>query len=136
MKKSGISRREFMRGVATTSLSAAILPSWAGEQALMSWQNQETKKSLPPLFDCNKYLGMGFPNRPDFPKAVDLLAHMERLGIDRSVAWHTTARNDNPMDGNELLLREINSGNAGDRILPSFIIAPSVTEDKRFFESG
>jgi predicted TIM-barrel fold metal-dependent hydrolase len=136
MKKSGISRRNFMRGLATGTLSAAIIPSWASGQAMTSWVSPATtipdqrNSSLPPLFDCNKYLGPGFPIRPDFPHAVDLMAHMDRLGIDRAVAWHTAARVLHPMDGNEQLLREIKAERALDRIVPSFIIAPSMFDEK------
>jgi uncharacterized protein len=130
MKKSGISRRKFMRGVAATALSSAILPSWASGQALVSGQNTTGNNSLPPLFDCNKYLGPDFPGRPDFPKAVDLLVHMDRLGIDRAVAWHTTARYIDAMKGNEQLIHEIESAYAGERIIPSFVIPLSFSTEK------
>lgn len=125
-----------MRGMATGALSAAILPSWAGEYSMIegfaseSGENETLKKSLPPFFDCNKYMGPGLPKRSDFPHAVDLLAHMDRLGIDRAVAWHTSARVLNPMEGNELLLKEIETGSAKQRIIPSFVIAPSMSENK------
>jgi len=131
MKKSGISRRVFVRGLATGALSAAIIPSWAAGQTIIAESViDEPIKTLPPLFDCNKYIGPGFPARPDFLHAVDLIKHMDRLGIDRAVAWHTSARVINPMDGNEQLLSEIKTGKALERIVPSFVIAPSMIDEK------
>jgi uncharacterized protein len=135
MKKSSISRRDFMKGLAAGTFSATMIPSWAWNQGLTPGGNKQTERSgqnvasLPPFFDCNKYIGPDFPKSPDFPRAVDLLAHMDRLGIDRSVAWHTAARNLSPMAGNEQLLREIESAGVRDRIIPSFIIAPSMIND-------
>ena len=113
MKQSNISRRDVMRGLASGALPLAIVPAWAGEQDLTPKgtaapaRGEQPVISLPPFFDCNKYLGPGFPQRPDFPRAVDLLSHLDRLGIDRAVAWHTAARDLHPMKGNEQLLREI-----------------------------
>lgn len=135
MKKSDISRRDFMRGLVTGALSVAIIPSWVREQNLTSMGPRSDAKSeraiisLPPFFDCNKYLGPGLPQRPDFPRTADLLAHLDRLGIDRAVAWHTAARDLHPMAGNEQLIREIEAGCAHDRIIPSFIIAPSMIDE-------
>jgi predicted TIM-barrel fold metal-dependent hydrolase len=135
MKKLSISRRDFMKGLATGALSIAIVPSCAGEQDLTPKRTAatatsgQTMTSLPPLFDCNKYLGPGFPQRPDFPGATDLLAHLNRLGIDRAVAWHTAARDLHPMAGNEQLLCEIEAACAHDRIIPSFVIAPSMINE-------
>ena len=82
------------------------------------------------MFDCSKYIGPGFPQRPDFPKATDLIAHMDRLDIDRAVAWHTNARDLHPMAGNEQLIDELKTTSAGERIIPSFIIAPTMTGDQ------
>jgi uncharacterized protein len=126
MKKSNISRRDFMRGVATGALSVAIVPSWLSDPSDLS---VKTTASLPPFFDCNKYVGPGFPERPDFPGVNDLLAHLDRLGINRAVAWHTSARDLRPMAGNEQLLAEIETACTKDRIIPSFIIAPSMVNE-------
>ena len=54
---------------------------------------------------------------------------MDRLGIDRTVAWHTSARDLHPMAGNEQLLREIEAACAHDRIIPSFVIAPTMINE-------
>jgi len=136
MEKSGISRRKFMKGLATGALSTAIIPAWAAELNMIptpgssSTMPDQAKSSLPPLFDCNKYIGPGFPKRPDFPHAIDLMVHMDRLGIDRAVAWHTSARVLHPMDGNEQLLREIKAEGALDRVVPSFVISPIMIDEK------
>ncbi len=86
--------------------------------------------SLPPFFDASKYLGPGFPERPDFPTPKGLLAHLDRLGIDRALVWHTEARGPHPMPGNEQLVREIAAAGAQDRLVPSFAIAPSLLADQ------
>jgi len=84
---------------------------------------------LPPLFDSTKYIGTGFPERPDFPAGADLLAHLDRLGIDRAVVWHTEARGPHPMAGNEQLVREIAAAGAQDRLIPALAIAPSMVNE-------
>jgi predicted TIM-barrel fold metal-dependent hydrolase len=126
MKKSNISRRDFMKEVATGALAASFIPSLVLKS---NSDGDPAITSLPPFFDCNKYIGPGFPKRPDFPGAADLIAHINRLGIDRSLAWHTAARDIHPMAGNEQLLREIESAGAHDRIIPSFVIAPSMADE-------
>ena len=93
-------------------------------------KSDHIKEYLPPFFDCNKYIGPGFPKSPDFPRASDLLAHMDRLGIDRAVAWHTNARNINPMAGNEQLIDEIEKSFFRERIIPSFIITPTLVNEQ------
>jgi uncharacterized protein len=127
MKKSAISRRDFMRGLSAGALSLIIIPSCTTRSAVKS---DMTTGSLPPFFDCNKYFGPGFPKRPDFPEATDLLAHMDRLGIDRAVAWHTNARENNPIAGNEQLIQEIEKSSCRERIIPSFIITPGLANDQ------
>jgi uncharacterized protein len=127
MKKPGISRREFMRGLSAGALSLMIVPSCSTRS---TGKGGQMIKSLPPFFDCNKYFGPGFPKRPDFPGATDLLAHMDRLGIDRAVAWHTNARDLNPMAGNVQLIHEIEKSSCRKRIIPSFIIAPTLISEQ------
>jgi predicted TIM-barrel fold metal-dependent hydrolase len=127
MKKPSISRRHFMKGLSAGALSLMIVPSCTTRSAEKS---DQTMRSLPPFFDCNKYIGPGFPKSPDFPKATDLLAHMDRLGIDRAVAWHTNARDLNTMAGNEQLIREIEAASCRERIIPSFIIAPTMIDEQ------
>lgn len=86
--------------------------------------------SLPPLFDASKYLGPGFPEQPDFPTASDLLAHLDRLSVDRALVWHTEARGPRPMPGNEQLVREIAASGASQRLVPCLAIAPLLLEEQ------
>jgi len=87
---------------------------------------------LPPLFDVNGAFGCGAFARPDFPEAADLLAHMDRLGVARALAWHAQARDLNPSVGNPKLLQAIEeTDGAADRLVPSFVIYPPM-----FFELG
>ena len=55
---------------------------------------------------------------------------MDRLGIDRAVAWHTNARDIHPMAGNEQLIHEIETSSCRERIIPSFIIAPTMISEQ------
>jgi hypothetical protein len=59
---------------------------------------------------------------------------MDRLGIDRAVAWHTSAKTGQPMPGNEQLIKEIESSGARDRIIPSFIISASMISEPGIME--
>ena len=87
--------------------------------------------SLPSLFDATKYIGKGSTERPDFPTAADLLAHLDRLGIDRAVVWHIAARDLHPMVGNEWLIREIDATpGARDRLIPAFVIMPPMLYER------
>jgi len=87
--------------------------------------------ALPPLFDATKYIGAGSTAKPDFPTAADLLAHMDRLGIDRAVAWHVAARDLHPMVGNERLMQEIDATpGARERIIPAFVIMPPMLYER------
>jgi len=83
--------------------------------------------TLPPLFDTTKYFGVGSNERPDFPTAGSVLAHLDRLGIARALCWHVISRDQHPMRGNRMLLAEIAAtpGAAG-RLLPAFTIGPAM----------
>ena len=127
MKKSSISRRIFVKKLSTGTVSFSMLPYvWNKNKENIEQLNND---SIPKFFDCNKYFGSSFKENPDYPNISDLLASMDRLNIDRAVAWHTDARVMYPMAGNEKLLQEIESVCAQDRIIPSLIIAPSMIDD-------
>ena len=85
---------------------------------------------LPSLFDATKYIGTGFPEHPDFPTAAGLVAHLDRLGIDRAVVFHREPRGPHPTAGKEQLIREIAAAGAQDRLIPSFAIAPSMIDER------
>ena len=135
MNNNYISRRKFVNRLSTGALSLGLIPLMGNNNDYFTGctaktiHKKDTNTSLPPFFDCNKYIGPGFPHEPDFPTASQLLKHMDRLGIDRSVAWHTNACDFNPMDGNRLLITEINSDAAAGRIIPSFIITPTLADN-------
>lgn len=143
-ENAGYMRRDFIKGLAGGVLSASFSPSWAWGQSLLQGSNEPTQlskpgvTSLPKFFDCNKYIGPGFPERPDFYGLPALLSHMDRLGISRSVSWHNDARDIDPMPGNERLLMEIGAACVQNRVTPSFIITPSIIENpeskERFLE--
>jgi len=83
------------------------------------------------LFDATKYIGAGSTESPDFPTAADLLAHLDRLDIDRALVWHIAARDLHPMVGNEQLLREIDATpGARDRLIPAFVIMPTMLYER------
>jgi len=87
--------------------------------------------ALPPLFDATKYIGAGSTERPDFPTAAVLLAHLDRLGIDRAVVWHIAARDLHPQVGNEWLLRAIDAiPGARERLIPAFVIMPPMLYER------
>lgn len=51
--------------------------------------------SFPTLFDVNAEVGFSSAVRPEFPTCADLLAHMDRLGIDRALTYNIAARDFN-----------------------------------------
>lgn len=127
--KKYISRRLFLGRMIKGTFSFALVPFYFSCKSKKS--REQNSFHLPKFFDCNKYVGPGFPEKPDFPCVSDLLAHMDRIGIDRAVAWHTDARQLSPMAGNEKLLSEIEYAKARSRIIPSFIIVPSLIDDSK-----
>jgi predicted TIM-barrel fold metal-dependent hydrolase len=74
------------------------------------------------FFNINGNIGSGAYGLPDFPNASDLLRHMDYLGVDRSLVWHTLARDLNPTTGNKMLLDEL-SDQA--RLISAFVTAPA-----------
>ena len=82
----------------------------------------------PTFFNANGCYGKTCSSPTDFPKASDLLDHMDRLGIERSLVWYLPAEELNQTLGNRALLQEIDAlpGRAQDRLIPAFIIAPTM----------
>jgi predicted TIM-barrel fold metal-dependent hydrolase len=90
-------------------------------------QEDQAMDRLPLLFDVNAGFGCGARRTPDFPRAIDLLTHLDYLGVDRALTYHAAARDsDGPFFGNRLLLDEIRTTpGAGQRLVPAFVITPS-----------
>ncbi len=87
--------------------------------------------ALTNLFDLNAVVGYSSAAEPDFPHVSDLLAHMDRLGIARALAWHVAARDFHGRFGNERLLSEIASTpGAPGRVFPSFVLTPTMLYER------
>lgn len=124
-------RRGFVKSLAAGSLAAPLSTLLTGEARAQGAKgggagSAEKTVTLPRFFDCNRYLGPGFPQVPDFPTPASLLAEMDRLHIDRSLVWHTDARTAAPLSGNRRLIAELAAADAGDRLVPAFVIAPAL----------
>lgn len=85
----------------------------------------------PAFFNVNGVIGRGAYETPDFPNATAFAAHLDYLGIERSLVWHVAARDQNPTLGNRQLLDVIADTGLQDRLLPAFVITPAC-----FFEYG
>ncbi len=83
------------------------------------------------LFSANTRIGYSSAETPDFATCADLLTFMDRLGIDRALAWHVAARDLHPRWGNTRLLEEIAAtpGAAG-RIIPSLGVTPTLLHER------
>ena len=79
------------------------------------------------LFSCNAVVGSSSAQTPDFPCVADLLAHLDRLGLERALTWHVGARDFYTRWGNERLLAEIAATpGASGRVIPSFVVTPTM----------
>ena len=60
------------------------------------------------FFDCNAHFGLPMirPLLP-VPTAEDLLAEMDRAGVERALVWHITQHDGSPLVGNRLLSQAI-----------------------------
>ena len=83
------------------------------------------------LFNVNAIIGQGAYEKPQFPDINSLIAHMDYLGIDRSLVSHIEARDLNPTWGNSRLLKEISESKYAQRLIPVFAISPSC-----YYETG
>ena len=88
--------------------------------------------TMPWLFDANGEIGYGSTRFPDFPTCRDRLAHMDRLGIARSLVWSCQGRDQNPPTGNRRLLAELDTLTPFERrrLVPSLVISPSMLYEK------
>ena len=82
---------------------------------------------LPPWFNTGAPVGYGMREPSDFPTCRNLIGHMDRLGVSRSLVWNLQARDHHPGTGNRRLLQELSSlGTDRERLLPSLVIAPAM----------
>lgn len=96
----------------------------------------EDGPELPPLFDCNVWLGAPPDGRvsarlyrpPDdrgLDTADEILAEMDRVGIDIALTYDVTARTGNDRAGNDQLPDRIADT---DRLLPTWVASPSIID--------
>lgn len=77
------------------------------------------------LFDANARFGCGAAVTPMFATAKDLLSHMDRLGVQRAVAWHAACREASPSALNRDMVKEIaRTAGASGRIIPALAFSP------------
>lgn len=81
------------------------------------------------LLDCNVAIGRTVGNRIQGGRHItppDLLAEMDRVGIDEAMVYHTLSREYDPAYGNSVLGREL-AGQA--RLHPVWTVLPPHTEE-------
>jgi len=71
---------------------------------------------------CPSVIGRDATGTADFPDAASLVAHLDCLGIERSLVCHRSAIDINPTYGNLRLMDEIKP--YGDRLVPTFVVSP------------
>jgi predicted TIM-barrel fold metal-dependent hydrolase len=82
----------------------------------------------PVLFDANAYFGRPANSPADVPTLAARLAHMNRLGIARSLVWNSDARQHNALASNRQLLDEIaRTPGARGRIVPALTVSGLLT---------
>ncbi|MCP4642056.1 MAG: hypothetical protein GY851_16555, partial [bacterium] len=88
-----------------------------------------------PLFDLNGEYGRG-TFLPEFAEVHDLLAHLDYLGIERTLVTHTESRDLNPVWGNRHLLAELaDNVDASGRLVPMLTINPPTYYEKGGMDS-
>ena len=80
-------------------------------------------------FSTPQVIGRGAYAEPEFPTPESLIAHMDYLGIDRSLVYSIAAQDYSPVCGNKELLDAISP--YSDRLKPVFVLTPS-----DYFEHG
>ncbi|MBN2852140.1 MAG: amidohydrolase family protein [Clostridia bacterium] len=77
------------------------------------------------LIDCNCHFGKTVNYDPGaFYEKHDLLLKMELFNIEKALVYHSQARDYSPLEGNKLLLEEINENS---NLLPVFVVIPNHT---------
>ena len=76
------------------------------------------------FFDANCFLGRWSAGGPTYALADDLLAAMDRLGIQRALVRHTVGWQHYPRQGNDLLMQQIGGQ---PRLVPCWAALPAST---------
>lgn len=83
--------------------------------------------NIPSLFNVNASIGCSTTShlKPSFRSADDLLKHMNRLGVERSLVWCMPDIWDTNLNRNEEMLMEIDSiPQAAQRLIPAYSVTP------------
>jgi predicted TIM-barrel fold metal-dependent hydrolase len=82
-------------------------------------------------FSADGAVGCGLRNTPDFRTLAELLKHLDRLGVSRSLVYSVQARDQHPATGNRALLAEIESTDPKwKRLVPALVIAPNMSYER------
>ena len=85
----------------------------------------------PFYLNVNGKYGLGAYEKPDYDTLADLLAHLDRLGVWQTVAYHSNARDLHPVFGNRFLMEDIEkTPGAKDRVIPAFAANPAMLMGK------
>lgn len=83
------------------------------------------------LFDVNARWGTSAAQAVGFEKISSLLAHMDRLGIERSLVWNVASREDHvPLCNRQLQDAIDETPGAIGRVLPMYTISPIMLYDR------
>jgi hypothetical protein len=76
------------------------------------------------FFDCNTFIGTPATRAPWRPvSATELIAEMDRAGIERALVWHITQHDGFPLLGNDLVDEAVAAHH--DRLAPCWTLLPT-----------
>jgi predicted TIM-barrel fold metal-dependent hydrolase len=88
------------------------------------------------LADMNGVVGHATHGVSDFPRVVDRLQHMDRLGISQALVWKAEAAQNHALTSNQNLIAEIEScAEARDRIIPELVISGNILYERSGLET-
>jgi predicted TIM-barrel fold metal-dependent hydrolase len=122
-------------GLTSTTTVSGQHEDDSGDDTRSSPYALEDAMELPPLFDCNAWVGTTDVNpiafrlyRPagaeDTP--ADLIDEMDRVGVDRALVYHIAARTEDAKAGNERLMTAISDY---PRLEPSWVVTPDAIDE-------
>lgn len=84
------------------------------------------------LLNANASFGNSSYGVPPFPTLRDVLAHMDRFGVARSVVWNIESRDSNcPWSNYRLLDQLARTPGASDRLIPALSVSPTMIYENR-----